>query len=100
MIKAHLHLIKYALAKGYNISVHDGEEWAVTVSTAYEEIKGAIDSVEQSEIIIENWNGERRGWALIIDQGTPSETVSDYTCTAFMETWDGIYMDAVDRDLA
>ena len=79
MQTAHLHLIKYSLAKNLTISVWDGEEWQVKNSTSYKDIKDAKD------------NGKEIGWALIIDQGTPDETVSDYTCTPFMEEWDKEY---------
>lgn len=91
MQKAHLHLIKFVLSRGHVISVFDGEDWETKRSTSYKEIKGIIDSVEMSEIVIHNKEGERLGWASIIDQGTPDETVSDYTCTPLMEEWDELY---------
>lgn len=90
MQTAHLHLIKYSLAKNLTISVWDGEEWQVKNSTSYKDIKDAIDSVEESQLRIKE-NGKEIGWALIIDQGQPDETVSDYTCTPFMEEWDKAY---------
>tara|TARA_R110000764_G_scaffold161450_1_gene248714 strand:- start:685 stop:972 length:288 start_codon:yes stop_codon:yes gene_type:complete len=90
MQTAHLHLIKYSLAKNLTISVWDGEEWQVKNSTSYKDIKDAVDSVEESELRIKE-NGKEIGWALIIDQGQPDETVSDYTCTPFMKEWDKAY---------
>lgn len=91
MQKAHLHLIKYALARNCKISVWDGEEWQVKRSSSYKAIKEAIDSVEESELVIRNKEGERLGWARIIDQGTPDETVSDYTLTPLMDEWEEVY---------
>lgn len=91
MQTAHLHLIKYALKQGHVISVWDGEEWQVKRSSSYKAIKEAIDSVEESELVIRNKEGERLGWARIIDQGTPDETVSDYTLTPLMEAWEETY---------
>ena len=91
MQTAHLHLIKYALKQGHVISVWDGEEWQVKRSSSYKAIKEAIDSVEESELVIRNKEGERLGWARIIDQGTPDETVSDYTLTPLMESWEEAY---------
>jgi hypothetical protein len=90
MQTAHLHLIKYSLAKNLTISVWDGEEWQVKNSTSYKDIKDAIDSVEESQLRIKD-NGVIVGWALIIDQGQADETVSDYTCTPFMDGWNDVY---------
>lgn len=90
MQKAHLHLIKFVLAKGLTVSVWDGEEWQVSDCTKYAKIKEAIDSVEESQLRIKE-NGKEVGWALILDQGVADETVSDYTCTPLMNDWDAIY---------
>ena len=43
-MKAYKHLVKYALAQGYNISVWDGEEWQVSHSNKYQNIIDAIES--------------------------------------------------------
>ena len=83
--------IKSILADGHMISVWDGEEWQVKKSSSYKAIKDAVDSVEESELVIRTKEGEKLGWAHIIDQGTPDETVSNYTVTPFMEEWDGLY---------
>ena len=91
MQTAHLHLIKFALKQGHVISVWDGEEWQVKRSSSYKAIKEAIDSVEESELVIRNKEGERLGWARIIDQGIPDETVSDYTLTPLMDAWEETY---------
>ena len=88
MQKAHLNLIKYALASGCNISVWDGEEWEVSRSTSYNAIKEAIEAVEEAQINIYK-NDDNVGWARIIFNWnqSPDEIVSDYTCTPFMEQW-------------
>ena len=91
MKKAHLNLINYAIANGHTISVWDMGEWQVKKSTSYQDIKDAIDSVEMSELSILNNKGKQVGWALIIDQGEPDETVSDYTITPFMDAWEEHY---------
>ena len=90
MQKAHIHLIKHTLARNFTMSVWDGEEWQVKNSTSYQDIKDAIDSVEESEIRIKD-NGKVIGWALVIDQGQPDETIADCTMTPFMESWNAAY---------
>lgn len=91
MKTAHLHLIKYALAKGHTISVWDGGEWQVKRSSGYKAIKNAIDSVEESQLRIRDGDTVI-GWAHILDQGQPDETVVDFTCTSFMKEWDDTFM--------
>ena len=94
MTKAYLTLIKNALAKGLTISVHDGECWEVKRSTSYKAIKDSIESVEVAELRLRNSDGEVVGWAQVIPDLDPEETLSDYTYSKFMselvgDTWDG-----------
>jgi len=84
MKKAHLELIKNALAKGLTISVFDGECWDVKRSSSYKEIKDSIESVEMAEIRLRNAEGDVVGWAQIIDGLEPDETVADCTYNELM----------------
>ena len=84
MKKAYLTLIKNALSKDLTISVWDGEEWQVKRSTKYQEIKDAIESVEVAEIRIRDYQGEVKGWVMIIPDLDPEETLADYSYTPFM----------------
>ena len=80
MQKEYLKLIKNALAKGYVISVFDGEIWEVKKSKSYKEIKDCIESVEVAQIKIRSEDdGYLIGWALIIPDLEPDETVADFT---------------------
>jgi hypothetical protein len=90
MQKAHLNLIKYALAQGCTISVWDGEEWQVKRSTSYKAIKEAAESVDESQLRIRDSEDNIVGWALVIPDCTfePEEYVVDYSCTLFMEQWE------------
>jgi hypothetical protein len=84
MKKAYLTLIKNALSRGLTISVWDGEEWQVKRSTSYQAIKEAIESVELAELRLRNEAGEVVGWAQIIPDLDPEETVSDCTYSPLM----------------
>jgi hypothetical protein len=91
IIKAHVHLVRYALEKGHSIFVDDGGELFVLEDcTDEKQILEAIDAVELSEIVIFA-NGKQIGWAQIIDQGEPTETIVNYTMTEFMIEWDKVY---------
>ena len=85
MQKQYLSLINKALAHDLVVSVYDGEEWQVKKSTSYKAIKEAIESVEVAELRIRNQSGEIVGWAQIIPDLAPDETIADYTMTPTME---------------
>ena len=93
MQKAYLKLIKNALNQGLTISVFDGECWDVKRSTSYKAIKDSIESVEIAELRIRKGDNIV-GWAQIIPDLDPEETLADYTYSEFManlvgDTWDG-----------
>ena len=90
-MKAYKHLVKHSLARGFTVSVFDGEEWDVKRSSKYQEIINSIESVEEAQIRIRDTEGVNVGWALIIPGLEDDETVADYTCTDFMDTWDTHY---------
>jgi len=47
-------LVKWMIAKGYTVSVFDGEEWAVKRSTKQSDINDAIEAVANEYRGIEN----------------------------------------------
>lgn len=89
-----------ALSKGYDISVHDSEEWVLSRSQDMTEIMEAIESVDGCEIDIfsstpvhgyeveKDENGKDLwfvGWARIITANYYDESVSDFTTMPCME---------------
>ena len=90
-MKAYKHLVKHALKTGHTISVFDEEAWQVKRGTAYQEIIAAIESVEAPQIRIRDQDGDIVGWALIIPFLDDDETVADYSCTDFLESWNKSY---------
>jgi len=101
MQKAHLNLIKYALANGCTISVWDGEAWQVKKSTSYNAIKEAAESVDLANLRIRDNEGNIVGTAAVSNDVSfePDETVVDYTCTLFMEQWELTYANNQNRPL-
>ena len=95
-MKAYKHLVKHAIGQGCLVSVFDGEEWQVSMSSAYKSIIEAIESVEEAEIKIyikTSTRGEGcKGWALVSAYGLDDdETVIDNTITPFMDNWEQLY---------
>lgn len=89
-MKAYKHLIKHSLARGCVLSVWDGEEFAQRRSASFTAIVEAVESVEEAQLLIFK-DGVKMGWALVHPYGVADdETVSDYTCTPFMNEWEAI----------
>ena len=90
-IKAHIHLIKYALARNCTINVDGGgDELDLVKSDKYQEIKDAVEAVDSARMIIfKDDDREIFGWAyVVLECGQhPAETINDYSVTSFMETW-------------
>lgn len=83
-MRTYKQLVAEALKRGLTVSVFDGEEWAVKRSADKKEIIEAIDSVEESQIVLRDADGLRLGWALIIPSLEDDEAVADYSDTALM----------------
>jgi hypothetical protein len=79
-------LVRKVLKDGNTVSVWDGEEWQVKLSTSYKAIIDAIESVEDAHIRIRNAEGKEIGWALIIPCLDAEESVADYTSNDYMNS--------------
>ena len=97
-MKAYRHLVIYSLAKGHTISVWDGEEWQVDMSTNMDEIIDAIESVEEALVKIRSADAILIGKALVIPFGLEDdETVADHSVNEYMETWWSSYEETLDN---
>ena len=93
MQQAHLHLIKYALARNCTISVDGGgDELDLVNGNQYQQIKDDVEAVDMATMLI-NKDGKQVGWAsMYLEQGQdPEETVSDFSVTSFMNAWEKEY---------
>ena len=91
-MKAYKHLVKHALAKGLTVSVWDGEAWGVKRTTNQSVIFDVIDSVEESQLIFRDAEGNKVGWALVIDyEGEPENSVVDHTDNEWINEWSKSY---------
>lgn len=87
-MKAHYQLVKHAINDmGFTVSVHDGEEFAVKRVSNIRVVMDAIESVDVSELIFRNKDGERQGWALIVLGNDGGDEVSDYSVNDWMDNW-------------
>lgn len=77
-------VIDRALAKGYLISVNDGEEWVVKKSSKRHEIMDALQSTDSDTLVIRKADGTRVGFVLLVWGNSPEEVVADFTDTPEM----------------
>lgn len=74
-------VIRKALAKGYKISVSDGEAYPVKRSSSFTEINKALASTDSDSLIIRDAEGSRIGSVLLI-WGNGEDVISDHTDNA------------------
>ncbi len=61
-------LIDLAFAKGYTVSVNDGEEWTVERSSDREAVLGALATTEADTLVFRREDGSRVGFVWLIWQ--------------------------------
>jgi hypothetical protein len=78
-------VIDRALAKGYLISVNDGEEWVVKKSVKRKEIMDALQSTDSDLLKIRKPDGEKVGVIYLVWGNSPEEVVCDYSSNPEIE---------------
>jgi len=90
MKKAHLHLIKWAIDKGYTLEVWgDGEELDYS-GTSYKEAKENAEACDTANIILKRDN-KQVAWFYIVNGLEPDELVSNYSVSEVGEAWQKAY---------
>ena len=75
-------LIKAALAAGYCISVNDGEDWTVKLSTDTKTILDALCTTEADTIVLRHADTKERAgsfWLIYGNDPDGSELIADHT---------------------
>ena len=90
MKKSHLHLIKWALDKGYTLDVWgDGEELDYS-GTSYKEAKENTEACDTANIILKR-GGKQVAWFYIVNGLDAEELVSNYSANEVGEAWQKAY---------
>lgn len=82
--KIYSRIVKDALARGFNVSVYDGEEYALKHSTSYTAIMEAGFSTDEDALVIYD-NDKRLGFISLIYGNSGWDVISDYTATDEMD---------------
>ena len=78
-------IVKDAIASGFNVSVYDGEEYALEHSTKYADIMAAGFSTDEDALVI--YNGDQRlGFVHLIYGNCGWDVIHNYTATDTIET--------------
>jgi hypothetical protein len=72
-------LVKHALAAGYTVSVHDGEEWSVIRSTKYTEIMEELFTTDSNSLLIRDKDGKRLGSIELIYGNDGYDVMGDWS---------------------
>jgi len=70
-------IIDRGLAKGYLVSVNDGEEYTVIRSRKRSQIMGALQSTDTDIVVFRNPNGDKVGFVFFVWGNSPDEVVCD-----------------------
>ncbi len=97
--KAHLHLISWAVDRGYSFKVYGEGEYDGVHST-YASIKDNVEACDMGEMVLVEptedgkWN-RLASFSYIFDYGQdPSEIICDYTDNNICNEWHEDYMSA------
>lgn len=88
-------LVRVILERGYMVSINDGEDWTVNLSTDRNEILSALGTTGE-DIIRLYKDGERAGsiWLVFGNADDGSELIADHTDNdACLSIWREIYPD-------
>ena len=98
MQKAHLHLIKWAVKRGYSVAVY-GEDEFDGIHSTYKDIKDAVEGCDmgQMDLLIPSVKQEGKwknlgsfAYMFEYDQ-EPDETIYDYGVNEISEAWAADY---------
>lgn len=80
-------LVRAALADGYSISVHDGEEWTVSRATRAYDVLDALATTGEDTLRLINAKGDYAGSFYLIwgNAADGSELICDFTANDFCE---------------
>jgi hypothetical protein len=72
-------LVRACLARGYRISVHNGEELAIRGSKVYRDVMDALWQTDEETVHIYGPDGKRAGAFFLVYGNSGPELVGDYT---------------------
>jgi hypothetical protein len=93
MQKAHLHLIKWAVKRGYSVAVFGEGEYDGLHHT-YKEIKDTVEGCDMGEMVLVKqgtWTSEASFAYMFEYDQEPDETIYDYGVNEISEAWAADY---------
>ena len=84
-------LITSAIAKGFTVSVFDGEEWTVKRSLDFDTIFDALDTTDMNILSFRNAEGESKGKVVLV-WGNDGDLISDLSASLEIDDY-GVVLD-------
>ena len=78
-LTAAMRIINKGLAKGYTVSVNDGEEWTVKRSRDANQVRGALQSTDSDIIRFRDATGASVGTIWFVWGNSPDEVAADWS---------------------
>jgi hypothetical protein len=97
--KAHLNLIQWALNQDclINVGCRYEEEYNLKNSKNYEDIKKFFSEYDSDFVLNFVKDNNLKGWALVTPYNDDEDSVSDYSCNKFMDTWAKQFQELTER---
>ena len=97
MQKAHLHLIKWAVARGYSAAVY-GEGEFDGIHSTYKDIKDNCEACDMGQLVLVKPSKQEGKWISLATfayvheyEQEPEESIYDYGVNSISEQWDKDY---------
>jgi hypothetical protein len=91
-------LVRACIDRGYFISVHNGEEWAIKMSRSYKAVMAELWQTDEEHLYIRDLNDKRAGCFFLVYGNSGAELIADYTdneaCNAI---WNEVISPLADR---
>lgn len=89
-------LVKMALARGWSISINDGDEWTLKRSTDQQAILHAMCSTGEDYLMFRQADGSRVGWTFLVWGNSAPELICDYSSNPDIDALWNEWHDLVD----
>jgi hypothetical protein len=91
-------LVRACIDRGFYVSVHNGEDWAIRKSREYQKIMGELWQTDEEHLYIHDADSKLKGSFFLVYGNSGAELIADYTdneaCNAI---WNEVIRPLADR---
>jgi hypothetical protein len=91
-------LVKACIDRGFRVTVDNGEDKPVVMSTNYRKVMNALWQTDEEYVVLHDATGKRYGWFFLVYGNSGWDLVSDYTVNAVCEAiWNEVITPLADK---